>query len=1131
MQEFEEHKRGGNLLWAPPIPFYPKEPKSHKKKSNKDDSDSEDEDDKTKYCTISLKLDPDKPLDEEGNKVTHKIPIFESGTPEEYCKWRENVDEVFDRKDLENAREMGNHFKSFLRGKAREDFKTSMAHSKEYNRNMEQTSFKLSPKAIMARALNSVAIRIFSTAEFSAAIQRRYLRQRIPFGDTNVVTYVDRLCKINNWFSYFPVETDKIYRGEEQEFPQPLPEDELMDILHYSQPVEWQVRSLQQGSFGFYDDIKEMASAFRRYQVADELEDRANALVKSTKESHSNGNKQNGNGNNKHNKNKNKSQHNKRNNNKRKRGRNRDDDSTDSNGNKPYQNKKKTARCKTCGNFHPGKCRFEKGNGNGNNDNKKDDSKSNDKTKKTVSIDESHVVVKKSLLKRLTQKASRRNNKRLVIDDSSDEEINLTTIDSDDEGSESNYMARLKEASSCKDNNSEVEPYSLYPFSTATPNSNQKPSKGNYTAEIIVEVTDCQGNRVPVNALLDTGTTSTIVLKDFVRKGAAGTEKGKKQEWNTLGGKFFTTKKALLDIRFPELDTTKVVTWIAHVDETTDKTEASYGMIIGMDMMTEIGIFVNTATKTIDWNETSTPLKQRGQLKESYYLNMCYHQALEPEVLKDAESRQKRILDADYSHVDMQTYVEELTHLSGDEKHKLKKVLQSHPTLFGGGLGTLKIKPVSLEIQDGAKPYHGRAYPIPHAYEEATKKEIARLCSIGVLEKNHDSEWAAASFVQPKKTGDVRVLTDFRKLNVVLKRQPFPLPKISDLLLKLKGFRYATALDLSMGYYHIPLDKAAQRLCTTVLPWGKYRYLRLPMGISSAPDIFQAIMTEMLGDFDFCRVYIDDILIISNGTYEDHMEKLNQVLQRLEERGFRANVRKCFFARDSLEYLGYWLTRNGIQPQPKKVEAICRLSAPQNRRQLRHFLGMVNYYRDMWQRRSHLIAPLSALTSKTVPWKWEAEQQEAFEKIKDVISKETLLAFPRFDIPFHVYTDASNKQLGAVIMQEGKPLAFYSRKLNHAQKKYTTGEQELLSIVETLKEFRNILLGQKVIVHTNHKNILYGNLSSDRIIRWRLLLEEFGPEYHYVKGDTNVVADALSRLDGPVEGADLAHCMCTLIRD
>ena len=198
----------------------------------------------------------------------------------------------------------------------------------------------------------------------------------------------------------------------------------------------------------------------------------------------------------------------------------------------------------------------------------------------------------------------------------------------------------------------------------------------------------------------------------------------------------------------------------------------------------------------------------------------------------------------------------------------------------------MKIKPISLQVKEGTTPYHAKAYPVPKAFEETTKKEIERFCSIGVMERNHDSEWAAASFIQPKKMGDVRVLTDFRKLNLVLKRQPFPLPKISDLLLKLEGFRYATAIDLSMGYYHIPLDEASQRLCTTILPWGKYRYKRLPMGISSAPDIFQAIMTEILGDLDFVRVYIDDILIISNGTFQDHMQKLQQVLRRLEERGF-----------------------------------------------------------------------------------------------------------------------------------------------------------------------------------------------------------------------------------------------------
>ena len=154
----------------------------------------------------------------------------------------------------------------------------------------------------------------------------------------------------------------------------------------------------------------------------------------------------------------------------------------------------------------------------------------------------------------------------------------------------------------------------------------------------------------------------------------------------------------------------------------------------------------------------------------------------------------------------------------------------------------------------------------------------------------------------------------------------------------------------------------------------------------------------------YCPVYIDDILNISDGTFEDHMEKLHTVPTRIENSGFRANTRKGFFARTELEYLGYWLTRNGMQPQPKKVEAICRLAAPQNRRQLRHFLGMVNFYRDMWRRRSHLIAPLSALTSKDVPWKWGEEQQQAFEEIKRVVSRETLLAFPQFDKPSSMCT-------------------------------------------------------------------------------------------------------------------------------
>jgi hypothetical protein len=265
---------------------------------------------------------------------------------------------------------------------------------------------------------------------------------------------------------------------------------------------------------------------------------------------------------------------------------------------------------------------------------------------------------------------------------------------------------------------------------------------------------------------------------------------------------------------------------------------------------------------------------------------------------------------------------------------------------------------------------------------------------------------------------------------------------------------------------------------------GKYWYKVLPMGIKNSPDIFQEIMSNMMSDLEYTSTYLDDILIVSNGTFEEHLKQVKEVLTRLEKANFRANIHKCYWGEQSIEYLGYQISRKGIQPQPKKVEAIQKLKAPTNVRQLRHFLGMVNYYWDMWKRRSHILAPLNKLTGKGVPYTWGPEQDSAFKEIKRVMAKETILSFPDFNKPFHIHTDASNTALGAVIMQDGKPLAFYSRKMNAAQRNYTTGEQELLSIVETLKEFKSLLWGQDITIHTDHMNIVCGNLSNDRITRW-----------------------------------------------
>ena len=198
---------------------------------------------------------------------------------------------------------------------------------------------------------------------------------------------------------------------------------------------------------------------------------------------------------------------------------------------------------------------------------------------------------------------------------------------------------------------------------------------------------------------------------------------------------------------------------------------------------------------------------------------------------------------------------------------------------------------------------------------------------------------------------------------------------------------------------------------------------------------------------------------------------------------------------------------------PTKALAMQNITTSTNKRQLRRFIGMVNYYRDMWIRRSETLAPLTALTSKEAKWKWTKVHQTAFHSKKKLVAREVLLSYPNFNDIFEIHTDASATQLGAVISQKGNPIAFYSRKLNPAQTQYTTTERELLAIVETLKEFKNILLGQRIRVYTNHKNFTYIAFNTDRVMRWRLIIEEFSPELIYIKGQNNIIADALSRLD------------------
>jgi hypothetical protein len=277
-----------------------------------------------------------------------------------------------------------------------------------------------------------------------------------------------------------------------------------------------------------------------------------------------------------------------------------------------------------------------------------------------------------------------------------------------------------------------------YPFSKRIkmkrePEKAQENVPVQYTADIIVEIKNRDGTVVPMRALLDTGTTATIILRGFVGKGGARKNTKKRTKWQTLGGTFTANYESLLDFKFPEISTSKVVTWQAHVDDKTSSKEAAYHMIMGMDLMTSIGITVYCEQRCIRWGGTEIPLKTRSTLNNDEILHMLYHAANEPDILQEAEKRQNHILDDDYRKVEVDPFVEELKHLTMDEKQILGQTLKKFPTLFGGGLGMLNTKPVRLALIDGAKPYRVRSFPVPQSLEATTKTEMKRLTDIDVF--------------------------------------------------------------------------------------------------------------------------------------------------------------------------------------------------------------------------------------------------------------------------------------------------------------------------------------------------------------------------------------------------------------
>ena len=678
-----------------------------------------------------------------------------------------------------------------------------------------------------------------------------------------------------------------------------------------------------------------------------------------------------------------------------------------------------------------------------------------------------------------------------------------------------------------------------------TSDSEEEKWKRGPSTEMIIAIRNQEtGEDETFLALLDTGTSSSLGISAVIKKlGLRKRRNARVHQYQTAIGSFDTHEWAT--IRSHKLIELSGRRKLSKCRVQVTQSLGRYDFIFGRDYMARYGIDVCFSDQTIRWDGTKMEMHSQGYWTKDM-VDERVRQIGEPDncdevtkVNQEAETTSQvedvfleelydsfceeyghenylqAIMDAKYERQDADEVVQEQKHLSADQKAQLKQLLLKHQKLFEGTLGEVPDIEIDVELKPDAEPYHcRRPYRTPHLHREVLRKEIMRLCDIGVLAPSDgQSPWCAPGFCNRKKDGTIRIITDYRKLNAQLNRKPWPIPHVMDLIQDIGHYTYAMALDLSMGYYHCKLSKECSDLTTFMLDIGCFKYLRMPMGMNTSSDEFQKMMTQLFSDYSFVHTFMDDILITSDGSYEDHLKKVTQALERLETKNLQVNMRKSFWAVKTVEYLGFILTPDGVKPQPKKVDKMLAIEAPKNRRQLRHFIGLVNFYRYMWKRRSHLLEPLTRLTSTKGQFKWTEEQQKAFDELKKIVARETMLYFPDYSKPFDLYTDASDLQLGAVVMQDGHPIAFFSRKLTSYQRNYGVGQKEMLCIVEALKEFRTMLLGYTIKIHTDHLNLTYDKLSSNaQIMRWRLMIEEFLPTLEYVEGEKNVVADALSRL-------------------
>ncbi|PKU87302.1 RNA-directed DNA polymerase [Dendrobium catenatum] len=400
----------------------------------------------------------------------------------------------------------------------------------------------------------------------------------------------------------------------------------------------------------------------------------------------------------------------------------------------------------------------------------------------------------------------------------------------------------------------------------------------------------------------------------------------------------------------------------------------------------------------------------------------------------------------------------------------------------------------------------------PKNYEEL-QRQVEELISAGFVRPSA-SPCAVPALLVPKKDGTWRMCIDSRTVNKITIKYRFPIPRVDDLFDQLSGACIFSKIDLRSGYHQIRMRPGDEWKTAFKTRDGLYEWTVMPFGLSNAPSTFMRLMNQVFRSYlnKFLVIYFDDILIYSQNM-EEHLQHLKQVFLVLLEQHLFANTTKCEFLVDTIKFLGFVISPTGLEMDFDKVKAIHGWPTPTSINDVRRFHGLASFYRRFIQNFSMVAAPLTEIL-KRPQFEWTKAAQESFDQLKDLMQRAPVLTLPNFSKVFEVECDASQNGIGAVLSQEGHPVAYFSEKLNESRQKYSIYDKEFYAIVRALQYWSHYLLGQEFILFTDHqslKHLQYQSKLNTRHAKWVEYLSSFHYSLKYKSGTTNQVADALSR--------------------